>query len=294
MKRGVRIAAGFVNIAADEYRNNVSKKDGTQMISARTPLRQMRSLVCAALCAGLTGAGLAAEATDTLPLAQVHPALHLVGDSTMADKPPGQPERGWGELLRERLVEPARLVNHARNGRSTKSFRDEGRWDHVLSQIAPGDYVLIQFGHNDQKRTDAARYADAHGSYRANLLRFIAEARAAGASPLLATSVARRRFDAEGRLQQTLEDYPEVTREVAAEQKVPLLDLNRASGALVERLGPERSKSLYMWIEPGRWPTLPEGRQDDTHFVEAGAREVAGLAVEALRTSQHPLAAWLK
>lgn len=266
--------------------------DGT-IISARTLLGHMRTLAGLTLIS-LAGAGSAAEPADTLPVATLHPALHLVGDSTMADKPPGQPERGWGQALRERFVEPARLVNHARNGRSTKRFRDEGRWDHVLKQIRPGDHVLIQFGHNDQKVSDPARYADAHGSYREHLRRFIAEARSAGATPLLATSVVRRRFDAEGRLEQTLGDYPAVTREVAVELDVPLLDLNLATAALVERLGPEPSKSLYMWIEPGRWPTLPAGRQDDTHFVEAGAREVARLAVEALRAAGHPLAGWLR
>ncbi len=137
------------------------------------------------------------------PVAIKHPSLHLVGDSTMADKSlnRGHPERGWGQLLRARMKEPQRLLNHAVNGRSGRSFRAEGRWDHLLGQLAPGDYVLIQFGHNDQKAEDPKRYAEADTDYR---------------QPLLATSVMRRKFDAAGRVTNTLGDYPAVTRQVAA------------------------------------------------------------------------------
>ena len=230
------------------------------------------------------------------PRATVHPALHLAGDSTMADKPlsPPNPERGWGQMLRELLHEPARLVNHAANGRSTKRFRDEGRWDHLLGQLAPGDFVIIQFGHNDQKREDPARYAEAATAYKDNLRRFVAELRARQATPLLATSVVRRKFDDAGALVETLGDYPAAMRAVAAETKVPLLDLHRASAELLQSLGPDRSKQLFMWIKPGEWPLIPEGRQDDTHFVAAGGRAIAALAATELRAMRHPLAAWLR
>ncbi|MFG6416160.1 rhamnogalacturonan acetylesterase [Roseateles sp. DC23W] len=230
------------------------------------------------------------------PVATMHPALHLVGDSTMADKPldPPQPERGWGQLLRERLKEPQRLVNHAVNGRSGKSFRAEGRWAHLLAQLQPGDHVLIQFGHNDQKREDAKRFADADTTYKDQLRQFVTEARARGASALLATSIVRRKFDEQGRLTQTLGGYPDATRDVARELQVPLLDLNHATQGWVQGLGPEPSKPMFMWVEPGTWPTVPAGRRDDTHLSEAGARAVAGLAADQLKAMRHPLADWLQ
>lgn len=238
----------------------------------------------------------AGKASPPLPLATVRPALHLVGDSTMADKAPLplHPERGWGMALRQMLDRPARLVNHAANGRSTKRFVDEGRWAHVLGQLAAGDVVLIQFAHNDMKADDPARYAEAHTDYKAYLERFIREVRAQGATPLLATSVARRSFDAQGRLQQTLGDYPAVTRLVAQQQQVGLLDLNALTMAQLQQLGPEASKALFMHIAPGQWDSLPQGLQDNTHYVEAGARATAALAVQAWKAQQLHGAAWLR
>lgn len=228
------------------------------------------------------------------PRASVRPALHLVGDSTMADKPPlpPHPERGWGQLLRELMREPARLVNHAANGRSTRRFVDEGRWAHLLTQLQAGDWVLIQFAHNDQKADDPRRYAAPDTDYPAYLRRFIADVRARGATPLLATSVARRKFGADGRIVDTLAPYPEVTRRVAAETGTPLIDLNRLTSAHLETLGPEASKAEFMWIAPGQWPSLPKGLQDDTHYVEAGARATARLAVQALRAQVPALNDW--
>jgi len=234
-------------------------------------------------------------ASPPLPLAALHPALHLVGDSTMADKAPlpPHPERGWGMALRSLMDRPERLVNHAANGRSSKRFVDEGRWPHLLSQLAPGDVVLIQFGHNDQKADDPARYAEAHTDFRAHLQRFVGDVRSRGATPLLATSVARRKFDAQGRVVNTLGDYPAVTRAVAAEAGVGLLDLNQLTTAQLQALGAEPAKALFMWVAPGAWPSLPEGRQDDTHYVAAGAQATAVLAVTAWRAQHLPGAEWL-
>ncbi|MED5621873.1 GDSL-type esterase/lipase family protein [Ideonella sp. BN130291] len=228
-------------------------------------------------------------------MATVHPALHLAGDSTMADKPqdPPNPEHGWGQLFRERLLEPARLVNHAMNGRSTRNFRDEGRWDHLLSQLQAGDQVLIQFGHNDARIDDPKRYADP-ATYRENLRRFVREVRERGATPLLATPLVRRKFDEAGRLQDTHGAYPDEMRRVALEERVPLLDLQRASREFVQRVGPEASRALYQWLAPGEWARYPDGRRDDTHFSEDGARAMAGLAATEIRALGLPLAAWLK
>lgn len=228
--------------------------------------------------------------------ATVRPTLHLVGDSTMADKPlvPPNPERGWGQLLRPMLKEPARLANHAANGRSTKRFLNEGRWAHVLSQLAPGDFVLIQFGHNDARTDDPERYAPADTLYVELLRRFVHEVRERGATPWLATPLVRRKFDAAGRLEDTHGAYPDAMRRVARELQVPLLDLQAASSALVQGLGDAGSKPLYLWIPPGQYALMPEGKQDNTHFTEAGARAMARLAIEAMRAQGLPTAAWVK
>jgi lysophospholipase L1-like esterase len=239
----------------------------------------------------------AGDARFPLRRATVHPALHLVGDSTMADKPdpPEQhPERGWGQLLRAFMHEPARLVNHAANGRSTRRFVDEGRWAHVLTQLQAGDHVLVQFGHNDQKADDPARFADADTDFKAFLRRFAADVRGRGAVVLLATPVARRRFDRAGRIENTLGRYPQAVREVAAELGTPLIDLQSLTARHLEALGPEASKAEFMWIEPGRWPALPQGRRDDTHYVERGARATAALAARALAEQVPALRGWLK
>ena len=143
------------------------------------------------------------------------PTLHLIGDSTMADKPkePANPETGWGQALPALLKpEAGRVVNYAMNGRSTKSFIDEGRWTKVVAALQPGDFVIIQFGHNDEKADKPAVYAAPRGAYQDNLRRFVREARAHGATPLLATPVARRRWNERGELVDTHGDYPAALR----------------------------------------------------------------------------------
>lgn len=208
--------------------------------------------------------------------------IHTIGDSTMADKKPEvYPETGWCQVFPELLPAHIRLVNHAVNGRSTKSFIDEGRWKVVLDQLKPGDYVFIQFGHNDQKIQDSTRYADARGAYRANMERFIAETRENGATPILFTSIVRRKFDENGKLIPTHGEYPEVVRAVALESEVMMVDLEFLTARLVEETGMEESKSVYLWTEPD--DRFPEGRQDDTHLSVEGARLVARLAHNELK-----------
>lgn len=222
------------------------------------------------------------------------PTLFLAGDSTMADKPDlDLPERGWGQLFRELVRPPLRLENRAVNGRSTKSFRDLGHWDALLESLSPGDWVVIQFGHNDGKASDPTRFTDPHGAYRTNLLGFVREVRARGGHPVLATSVVRRRFDEAGIFYDTHGDYPRVAREVAAEEGVPLLEMEDATRALVKRFGPEGSRSLFLHFEPGEHPRLPDGRHDDTHFSERGARLVAGLAAREMARVHLPFVRYL-
>jgi beta-xylosidase/pectin methylesterase-like acyl-CoA thioesterase/lysophospholipase L1-like esterase len=223
------------------------------------------------------------------------PTLFLAGDSTMADKTDlALPERGWGRLFRELVRPPLRLDNRALNGRSTKSFRDEGHWDDLLESVAPGDWVVIQFGHNDQKAADPARFTEPHGEFRANLERFVRETRARGGHPILATSIVRRRFDGGGAFADSHGEYPRVVRAVAAAEGVPLLDMEDVTRALVRSYGAERSRALYLHFEPGEHPLLPDGLRDDTHLSELGARRVAELAAREMARAHLPVVRHLK
>jgi pectinesterase len=218
------------------------------------------------------------------------PTLFLAGDSTMADKPdPAHPERGWGQLFRELVRPPLRVDNRAINGRSTKSFRDEGRWDALLAALSPGDWVLIQFGHNDEKAADPVRFTAPDGDYRTNLERFVRETRARGGHPVLATPVVRRRFDAAGALVDTHGDYPRVVRSVAVAEGVPLLDLEVATRELLRAHGVEGSRALFLHFEPGEHERLPAGLHDDTHLSALGARRVAELAAREMARAGLPL-----
>ena len=222
------------------------------------------------------------------------PRLYLAGDSTMADKPLDLPERGWGQSLAPFFKDAETVQNHAMNGRSTLSFITEGRWQKILAALQPGDAVIIQFGHNDEKIDDPKRGTDPKTTFPANLRRFVRDVRATGAAPLLATPVARRKFDAAGQLVPTHGAYPDAIRRVAAEENVPLLDLETATAAWLQAEGDEPTKKYFMWIEAGQYPQIPDGRQDNTHFVAAGAAHVAALAVAQIRAQKLPLTAWLK
>jgi lysophospholipase L1-like esterase len=226
--------------------------------------------------------------------AETSPGVYLAGDSTMADKPLDLPERGWGMALPRFFVGSAMIHNHAVNGRSTKSFIDEGRWEKLASELRAGDFVIIQFGHNDEKIEDPTRGTDPATTFRDNLRRFVRETRAKQATPILATPVSRRKFDSSGKLLPTHGAYPDAVRAVAKEENVPLLELERATADWLQRIGDEPSKKFFMWIEPGKFEKLPSGRKDDTHFVEAGATRVAEIAVAQIRELKLPLAKWLK
>ncbi|TFH00641.1 MAG: rhamnogalacturonan acetylesterase, partial [Calditrichales bacterium] len=140
--------------------------------------------------------------------------LYMIGDSTMANKPLLEnPERGWGQVFPEFFKDNVKIHNHARNGRSTKSFLDQGLWQAVLDSLKPGDYVMIQFGHNDQKISDSTRYTAPRTGYRTNLIRYVTESREKGASPILLTPVMRRRFDKDGKFYDAHGEYPDVVRE---------------------------------------------------------------------------------
>ena len=208
--------------------------------------------------------------------------IYLIGDSTMSERTAEEPERGWGQALAPFFDGAVTVRNFASSGRSTRSFIDEGKWAAVKSRLRPGDILVIQFGHNDQKIEDPKRFTNPATAYRHNLERFVTEARARGATPVLASSIVRRKFNAHGVLEDTHGLYPIVTREVARDLGAPFIDLQRLTEELVARAGPDSSKALYVWLAPGQSPRYPEGRQDDTHLSPAGATAVARLAAQAL------------
>ena len=202
--------------------------------------------------------------------------IHLMGDSTMAEKDltGGNPERGWGMMFQNFVDDSFRVVNYAQNGRSTKSFIDRGLWDKVYGALQPGDYVFIQFGHNDAKADDPERYAPAFGAYQDNLRKFIRGAREKGATPVLLTPVARRWFK-NGKLDRNCHtDYPAAMKQVADEMGVTLLDITTASLDWLESLGDEASKAYFM---------ISTGKDDNTHTVARGARKVTEIVCDAVR-----------
>ena len=197
--------------------------------------------------------------------------VHLMGDSTMAEKdlPKAGLERGWGMMLQNFLnPEEVKVINYAQNGRSTKSFIDLGLWDKVYAAIEPGDYVFIQFGHNDAKADDPARYAAAWGAYQDNLRLFIDGVREKGGTPVLLTPVARRWFKEGGLDRNCHTDYPAAMKAVASEKNVTLLDVTTPTLDWIEELGDEASKAYFM---------ISTGKNDNTHLVPAGARKVTEI-----------------
>ncbi len=219
--------------------------------------------------------------------------IYAIGDSTMADKKPEvYPENGWCQVLENYFDESVTVSNHARNGRSSKSFIDEGLWQAVLDSIKAGDYVFIQFGHNDQKAYDSTRYTTPFGTYSANLERFILETQAKGANPILFTSLVRRKFGDDGKLTDTHGDYPVATREMASKHQIPLIDLQKLTEDWVNLLGDEPSKEMYLWLPATE--TFPKERKDDTHLSVKGANMVAQLAISEIKDQKLKLANRIK
>jgi lysophospholipase L1-like esterase len=205
--------------------------------------------------------------------------IYTIGDSTMADKKADvYPETGWCQVLKNYFDGKVVIRNHAVNGRSTKSFINEKRWQTVLDSLKPGDYVFIQFGHNDEKENDSTRYTTPFGTYKTNLERFVSDTRSKGATPVLFTPIVRRKFGSDGLLSNTHGDYPAAVREVAQNMNVLFIDLQKITEQWVNSLGSEPSKEYFLWTSPNE--KYPEGRKDDTHLSEKGANEIACLALQ--------------
>jgi len=196
-------------------------------------------------------------------------AIYIAGDSTAANKTPDVfPETGWGQVIGDFFNENVKINNHAVNGRSSKSFVEEGRLEAILKEIKAGDYLFIQFGHNDEKEQ--------------------------GAYPVLLTPVNRRLFE-NGRIINTHREYCKAMKELALELNVPLIDVCEKSRALFEELGEEKTKEIFLWVEPGQYPAYPEGKQDNTHFSRQGAIEIAKLIVDGIKNDiDLPLKNFLK
>lgn len=206
-----------------------------------------------------------------------------------------RPETGWGEYLQSQFDETkVKIENHAQNGRSTKSFIAEGRWQKIVDSLKRGDYVFIEFGHNDEKLDKAGVGAKAFGEYRENLMRMVKDVRAKNAFPVLLTSVARRKFDEQGKLVATHGEYPDAMRKVAVEMKVPLIDMERKSSAILTKFGVEDSKKLFLQLKPKEHPNYPEGIEDNTHFSAFGAEQMAKAAIEEIQKQKIRLRKYLK
>ena len=215
--------------------------------------------------------------------------VYLIGDSTMSMKQTkAYPETGWGMPFIYFFDESVTVDNRAMNGRSTRTFIEENRWQPVADNLHEGDYVLIQFGHNDEVPTKKSYTTEAE--FRANLIRFITESRVKKAMPVLITPVARRQFDAAGKIQDTHTVYANLVRDIASEYKTHFIDLNKQSQELLQTFGVENSRLLFLQLAPGEHPNYPEGKEDNTHFNELGARKMAELVLANIKSLQLDLA----
>ena len=214
----------------------------------------------------------------------------LIGDSTMADKEvKAYPETGWGMPFAYFFDLSVVVDNRAKNGRSTKTFIEEKLWQSIFDNLHEGDYVLIQFGHNDEGKEKVGRYTPPD-EFKANLFRYIFDAKAKKAIPVLITPVTRRKFDASGKVLETHPQYTDTVRALAKEQAVPLIDLDKKSQDLVQQFGPDNSKWLFNYLEPNENPNYPEGKRDDTHFSELGARKIAEIVLAEIKNLHLELA----
>lgn len=220
--------------------------------------------------------------------------MFLIGDSTVTDQPAGKyPYTGWGQGIGQFFTADIAVVNYARSGASSKSFMEQDRYLKVQSRLRSSDYVIIQFAHNDEKDNDGG--TEPYSSYQQFLREYINSARSCGAVPLLVTPMHRRVFDERGEIQDTHGQYSEAMRKLAADEGVTLLDLAAKSKQLFEASGEEGTKEIFLWAEPGAYPTLPSGAADNTHFSRHGGMEIARLVADCVRDSAFlPLARFLR
>lgn len=215
--------------------------------------------------------------------------IFIAGDSTASIKETkAYPETGWGMPFVYFWDSTVTVVNKAKNGRSTKSFRNENLWQQILDESSEGDYVFIQFGHNDEVPTKSN--ATTEIEFRNNLTVFVNEAKSKKLNSILLTPVARRKFDSTGKIVGTHDVYAQIVKEVAAKEKVPLIDMDKKGQVLYQQMGVENSKLLFLQLKPGEHPNYPEGKEDNTHFSELGARLIAQLVLSEIKKQMPDLA----
>lgn len=269
------------------------------MMRSFEPSRRALLSTAGALAAAtvLAGTGTAAQA-GTRPAAartRTTPVIFVVGDSTSsAYQHSERPRAGWGQALPLLLGPQAEVFDYAWSGASSKSYADAGLLDEVAGALQPGDYLLISFGHNDEKVTDPARGTDPETTFKDYLRKYLAAAAAAGAQAVLVTPVERRRFSALGVAQDTHGAYPQAVRDLAAASGIPLVDLTASSRDLWQQLGPEGTKSHFLHTLPGQYPQYPDGVTDNTHFQAEGALAVAGLVAAGLAARQITPPGWFR
>ena len=216
----------------------------------------------------------------------------LIGDSTMCTYEPARgPITGWGMPFVYFFDSSVTIENRARGGRSTRTFLSENRWQPIADSLQGGDYVFMQFGHNDEAKEPqyAARYTPVP-DYKTNLIKFITETRAKKANPVIVTPVTRMRFDKDGKQQETHAEYTAACYEIAKQYNVPLIDLDKKSRELLQQFGAANAKLLFMQLDPGEHPNYPDGQKDNTHFNEFGARKIADLVLQGIKEQNLELA----
>ena len=209
--------------------------------------------------------------------------IYMIGDSTMSIKAPrAYPETGWGMPFAGFFDSTVKVDNRAKNGRSTRTFISENLWQPVFDNLNEGDYVFIQFGHNDESKEKTERYTTPD-QYKENLTRFVKETRSKKAIPVLLTPVSRRRFDKEGNALETHAAYSPLVKEVAKALNVLFIDLDTKSKDLYQQMGVENSRLLFLQLKPGEHPNYPGGKDDNTHFNELGARLIAQIVLAEVK-----------
>jgi lysophospholipase L1-like esterase len=216
----------------------------------------------------------------------------MIGDSTMSvKKEKAYPETGWGMPFADFFNDKVSVENKAMNGRSTLSFITEKRWQEVYEGLKDGDYLIIEFGHNDEK-VDKPGVGTTPEQYKTNLAKFVMEARSKKAIPILMTPIARRNFK-DGQLADTHKNYPDVVRNLADSLNVPMIDMQRKTEKLLMQYGEEKSIALFNYVDSGH-ANYPQGKKDNTHLSPIGAKAVADCAVEGLKELKLPLVKYLK
>ena len=217
--------------------------------------------------------------------------VFLCGNSTVVDQD-NEPWASWGQMIPYFFDTNVCIANYAESGESANTFIAAGRLKKALSQMKKGDYLFMEFGHNDQKQKGPGK--GAYYSFMTSLKTFIDEARLRGAHPVLVTPTQRRSFDPDGHIRDTHEDYPEAMRWLAEKENVPLIDLNEMTRTLYEAMGVEPSKRAFVHYPAGSYPGQTQDFADNTHFNPYGAYEIARCIVEGLKTQVPDLARHLK